>query len=456
LASKVLRKKMEAKGLAVPKGEKALLKGRVYKQEMEHSEERPTASRWERIHCALYETALVYYRDKDSKKPLDIVTLNEDFLIRKVKTSSSSSSQSSSSKSKSKKRTKKRSDKKIKDLSHLFLVTDLEHVNHYFGTNGADAKNRWVEKLTEVITRHQKKAEKREASKKRKSAFQKLHTYGYSKSHGIEGTGMSKAELRRVGKLNSDISREVEDIKLMRDSWREEALRLRKLYEDEQRRVKKERKTAKNSGKRLNDMMDELQVRGYEREIQAMSTIDHKRELKRLKRKLKNRNHDIQDMYMSQLEDAALLQYEFSSDSDQVDSDSDSYLGERFRKPKTKSSDSGYYGSNSRYEEDSSDEEESGLYNRRSMPRQRKSKTKHSHDNKTELKEYSNSTTWSDSESDSEFKNYQRNPLTMKGKSSARRENCYSSSSDSIDDDEMRYYRRESYLSDSSDDDSYS
>mmetsp|Transcript_8297 Transcript_8297/g.10796 ORF Transcript_8297/g.10796 Transcript_8297/m.10796 type:complete len:223 (-) Transcript_8297:1598-2266(-) len=197
--SKSERRRLELKGLAVPKDEKALLKGRVYKQEMDNSEERPQTKRWEKVHCALYENAIVYYRDRDATKPLDIISLNEDFLVRKVKGKLEATINGSGRK------------EIEKELNHIFLLTDFEHINHYFGINSASAKNRWVEKLNEIIGRHQKKAAKAEANRKRRVAFRELQRIGYTKTNFIEGTGMSRSEIRQVAKLSRELQNEYDD-----------------------------------------------------------------------------------------------------------------------------------------------------------------------------------------------------------------------------------------------------
>eukprot|EP00924_Labyrinthula_sp_SR-Ha-C_P011001 snap_masked-scaffold_33-processed-gene-2.22-mRNA-1 protein AED:0.05 eAED:0.05 QI:0/-1/0/1/-1/1/1/0/302 len=270
------------KGLAIPKNENPIVRGYIYKQEVNSSESRPKVSKWEKVFCSLYTNVLVYYRTKESSKPLDMLSLDADFLLKKVRIDDDN---------------KKLSFKK----KYLFLLTDLEHVHHYFAVGTSALRVKWVETIQNVLNFHYKSKKDTERSKKLQKSYKEqiraLKEVSRVNGQGrhrrgqvgyIQGLGMERSERKLFDEENERLISSIEDLELRKDGWKEEALRLRKEVEELKRFKKKEVSARELDRKHFRKFADEIEKSGYERDLCKVKEYEQKSKIRELRKKIRD------------------------------------------------------------------------------------------------------------------------------------------------------------------------
>lgn len=297
LKAKATRRALESRGLAVPRNQKPVLRGYLYKQEVDNSETAPKIHHWERVFCVLYDAVLAYYRSKEAaenaSKAIDLITLSGDFLVRKVKPASKSAKPS---------KYKDKDDRIDKHKKEMFLLTDLEHTNHYFATSSADVKSKWVERLQGVFATHQEKQQNKRVKTKRKQAYKaqvamlrslaqstSLSTgpgSGYQKRKSkpyVEGLGMTTKERRQLNEFNEEKEKDLENLYLLKEGWKEEALMLRQQLNEAGGKHQKKKKQLLEYSQSVRKLVNHSDLQALEAEKQKLKVKELKRRLRTLK-----------------------------------------------------------------------------------------------------------------------------------------------------------------------------
>lgn len=111
----------------------------------------------------------------------------------------------------------------------------------------------------------------------------------------IDGTRLSKRELKELDRLNDEHEQDLQDVELMRDSWKQEALVAKERLEEQKKRRKREKKRLKKAEKRLHLLLEEMNIRGHEREYQALEAEKQRKKLKKMKRRLSKTDLELRD-----------------------------------------------------------------------------------------------------------------------------------------------------------------
>lgn len=274
------KKVLNSNGLAIPRDARPILRGYLYKQEVESSDSPPRMSKWEKVFCVLYKSLLAFYRTKEQaiSKPsrtLDILKIDEDFIVRKVKAAAKSSKPS---------KYKDKNDKINKSRKEMFLITDLEHTNHYYATSSVDVKTKWVEKFLIVIGEHQvANQSKMNKLRRQKAEKERFRLFKNKKAVGVVGSGLSRKEKHQLNSYNSEIQRTKEDLEMLKQGWKDEALRLRRDLEVLKGKNRDKSEDLTKSVKSVSKLVTELEIGGQEKELQAFESRRQRKELESLK-----------------------------------------------------------------------------------------------------------------------------------------------------------------------------